>query len=249
MNTGFYVIASGMLTRSRELDVIGNNLVNSRTPGYRADRLLTSSFQQELLTRTEGRSHAVLGSGDTAAVVGEVASQFQEGLIQQTGATFDLALSGPGFFNIQSADGAVHLTRNGQFTRDAQGYLALAGAGRVLGTAGPIFLPSDDFAADPSGNLYTAAGQLLGTLRVTAPGAQEQILKEDSGLFRLAGGGAGTAAAGYTVNQGSLETSNVDLTRELTDYIAAQRAFESCSSAMQIVDAMDKKGASQIASV
>ena len=71
MLSGFYTISSGLLTRQRELDVISNNLVNTQTPGFRGDRMLTTSFEQELLIRKEqGGKQAIGGSlADRKSVV------------------------------------------------------------------------------------------------------------------------------------------------------------------------------------
>ena len=89
MLSGYYTIASGILTRQRELDVIGNNLVNVTTPGYRAEKMLISSFDQELLTRQEAyQTDALAESSSTAAVVDEVVSLFHNGTIKQTGRGF-----------------------------------------------------------------------------------------------------------------------------------------------------------------
>lgn len=61
MLSGFYTIASGILTRQREIDTIGNNLVNAQTPGYRSKRMVMSAFEQELMTRKDANSRTVIG--------------------------------------------------------------------------------------------------------------------------------------------------------------------------------------------
>ncbi|MEG2931637.1 MAG: flagellar hook-basal body protein [Ruthenibacterium sp.] len=248
MLAGYYTIASGLLTRQRQLDVIGNNLTNIQTPGYRADRLLISDFQQELLTRQEAGRRTTLGAekASTSAVAEQVVPLFQEGTIKQTGQSTDVAINGAGFFNIQAKDGTVSLTRNGQFGVDGEGYLMLPGFGRVLGDGGPIHVGGNNFSVQSDGSIYSMVGTNLGRLRVTVPPEGAALIKQENGMLQFPAGVAGTPSTNYSVLQKSLELSNVNMTQELTDMIAAQRAFQACSSALQMVDALNRKAASQL---
>lgn len=243
MLAGYYTIASGMLTRQREIDSIGNNLVNLQTPGYRADRLLVTSFDQQLLTRMEANGNEVLGGGvaSTSAVVDEVVSLFNDGLIEATNRNMDMAISGPGFFNVQAADGTVYLTRNGQFDLDEEGYLTLPGYGRVRGENGLLQLGSEGFTVEPDGMIFSPDGQLLGRLLVTVPPEGTSLLKLDNGMFQFPPNVQGQLATNYSVTQGNLELANTDINRELTYLMESQRGFQSCSSALQIVDALNRK--------
>ena len=63
MYSGFYTLASGILTRQNEIDVLGNNITNIKTPGYKADRVETSAFEMELMVRMENGNPDVLGEG------------------------------------------------------------------------------------------------------------------------------------------------------------------------------------------
>lgn len=245
---GYYTIASGMLSRQRELDVIGNNLVNTRTPGYRADRLVISSFQQELLTRMESGGKTVLGNGkaSTATIVGEVVPLFQGGTIEATDRSTDMAINGEGFFNIQAKDGSVSLTRSGQFDLDEEGYLMLPGFGRVLGEGGPLKLERTDFSVETDGTVYDHQGRQVGRLLVTVPPNGTPLVKQTNGMFRFPNGVTGVASTNYAVLQKNLEQSNVDMNQEMTNLIEAQRGFQSCASALQIMDALNRKAASQL---
>ena len=73
MLSGYYTIASGILANQRNIDTIGNNLVNIQTPGYRGERVINSSFEMELMTRRESTGNEVLGDGigHVAAIVDE----------------------------------------------------------------------------------------------------------------------------------------------------------------------------------
>ncbi len=251
MFSGFYTISSGLLTRQRELDVIGNNLVNLQTPGYRADVLVTSAFEQQLMTRIEQDGSAVLGDGiqATAAVVDEVIPLFHSGLIDQTDRMMDIAINGSGFFNIQAETGEVYLTRSGEFDVDEEGYLTLPGFGRVLGQGGEILVENQFFTVTPEGAVINAEGDSVDTLLLTSPPDGTTLQKLENGMLQFPEGAAAVAEQGYTLVQGAIERSNVDMTQEMLRMIDAQRSFQSCSSALQIIDTMNRKTAQQMLSL
>lgn len=250
MLSGFYTVASGMLSQQRDLDVIGNNLVNQQTPGYRADRTLISPFEMELATRREASGDAALGRGAPAAVVSEVATLMQNGDLRETGRSFDLAINGDGFFNIRAENGQIMLTRGGNFDTDENGDLVLPGVGRVLGRNGDTLrVGGPGFRVDETGQVYNQDDRRVGSLMLTAPEEGSALTKLDGGLFRAPQGANMRIVNDARLVQGSLELSNVNMEQELTGLLATQRAFQSCSSALQIIDGMDRKAASQIASI
>lgn len=251
MLSGYYTIASGLLTRQREIDTVGNNLINADTPGYRGDRLLISSFEQELLTRQEANSKEVLSDAGAATVarVEKVVSLLQPGTIKQTGRTCDVALAGQGFFQVRGDNGTTYLTRNGQFDLDSEGYLVLPGIGRVIGnSSGPIKPGSGEFTVDTNGSVYNAGGKLVDTLRIVSPPENATVQKLENGLFIVNGNTRTLAQNEVNVVQKSVELSNMDYNQEMTLLIEAQRAFQTCSAALQIEDGLNRK-AIQIAAI
>jgi flagellar basal-body rod protein FlgF len=252
MFTGLYTAASGILSHQREIDTIGNNLVNADTPGYRADRVVLSSFEKELLTRMDGNKNSALGtdSGSMAVVVNRIETLTNGGTLNPTGRALDAAISGNGYFTVQGNDGNTYYTRNGNFEMDKDGYLSITGLGRVLGKGGPIHLDSaQDLTILNDGTIYDGTGKALGALKISDVPQGTVIEKLENGSFRVKGGGAMGDAAGYTVYQNTLELSNVDQNQEMTMLIRAQRAYQTCSSALQVADEMDQKASTQIASV
>lgn len=252
MLAGFYTIASGMLTRQREQDTIGNNLTNSQTPGYRADRLLISPFEQELLTRTEANNgRQVLGRGiaATSAVVGEDVTMFGMGDIKDTGRDMDMAIGGEGFYNIQNDQNVVSLTRNGSFDIDDGGYLCLPGFGRVMGENGLIQVKDAKFQVDANGDIYGSDGAFIDKILVTVPQDGTEVVKLGNGMFQFGDGARLPQAQDYVISQRSLELSNVDMNLEMSYLIESQRAFQACSSALQTIDALNRKAATQIGSI
>lgn len=249
MLSGFYTIASGILTNQRNIDTIGNNLLNLQTPGYRSERVVVSSFEQELMIRREQQGVEVLGDGTgaTAAVVGDTVTLFSGGTLKPTDRGLDAAINGEGFFNITGADGVNYLTRNGGFDIDEQGYLILPGLGRVVGENGAILVGGSDIAIREDGSIENAGGELLGRLLITAPDENTALERQANGMFTSQA--PLVAAQAFQVVPKYLELSNGDMNQEMTNLLAAQRAFQNCSSALEIIDALDRKAATHIASI
>lgn len=248
MLSGFYTIASGMLASQRNIDTIGNNLENLQTPGYRGERVINSSFDQTLMSRIEARGDQVLGDGigSTVTVVDDAVSMFNMGNVKPTGRSLDFALNGDGFFNIRGEDGTTYLTKNGSFDIDDRGYLVLPGVGRVIGENGDILVKNSEFTVLEDGNIIDGDGRTLGKLSISTVNDKTELERTQDGLFIAQGA---TNATNYKVLQNYLELSNTDMNTELTNLIAAQRTFQNCSTALQMIDSLDRKAATQIASI
>lgn len=253
MQRGFYTAASGMLTKQRTIDVLSNNIVNSKTPGFRASRVVTSAFKQELLMRIEGRNTGEIGEGAIMRVVKEVPTHFEPEALEETGIPYDMGIEGAGFFNISVGnedEEKTFLTRNGHFDVDENNNLVLPGKGLVLGEKGPIKLDNSDFTVDEMGNIYDDRGRFIDRLLVTVPAEDAKIEQDANGMYFVEDMDSNTPVGAETVIwQGSLEHSNVDMNREYTLMMEAQRAFQACSSALQIMDKIDQKAANTIASL
>lgn len=257
MLEGFYTAASAVLMEQRNFNVLANNMSNTNTPGFRASRVMSSTFQQTYLTVLENGRYTYIGKGDPTRIIEEVATEFNPDLLEETGRVFDMALNGDGYFTIQGNDGeTAYLTRNGAFDIDAEGYLILPGQGRVLGEKGPIQVNGSDFTVSYAGTVYDKNGKALDKLLIQAPALQEgtdetgaqALTKYENGLYRIADGEA-LEQVDTAVYQTVLERSNVDLNREYTQMMTAQRTFQSCSAALKSIDAINEKAASRIGSV
>lgn len=249
MLSGYYTIASGLLANQRNVESIGNNLVNNQTPGYRTERIVNSAFEQELMTRRDSSGSATLGDGigATAAVVDDSLTLFDPGLLKETGRNLDIAINGDGFFNIKGTDGKTYLTRNGAFDIDSQGYLVLPGVGRVQGKSGDISIKTSDISVQSDGTVLSSTGTTVGNILISAPADNTKLERTDSGLFTTQD--ALNPSTGFQLLQKNLELSNVDMNIELTNLIAAQRALQNCASALKTVDSLNRKAAAQIAAL
>ena len=207
MIKSMYSSATGMLAQEQRLDVIGGNIANANTDGYRRDAVTLRSFNEELVSRLP--DDAAVGSLSTGAEVASVRADLSQSGLQSTGLTTDLAAEGDGFFAVDTG-GTVAYTRDGSLHLDTQGYLALSGGQRLLGENGqPIYVGTDRFTVSSDGTVRQA-----------------------DGFFTLANPQTTNAA----VRQGYLEDSNVDVAQEMTTMMAATRSFGTCQQAFKTAD-------------
>lgn len=250
MFQGFYTVTSGVLSQTRNLNVVGNNMANATTPGFKADQMIISDFQEQLLLRTGNTSkvgRTVIGTRSMIAAAVESVTDHSQGSINVTEDSLDFCISGNGFFCIQTDNGTVY-TRNGDFALDDEGYLTLPGYGRVLGTGGPIRLGTDRITADQSGNLYSEDGQnLLGRLRIVDfEDYGEQLTKTDGGVY-IANGNP--IEINGNLRWKALESSNADPIDQMTRMMSSQRALQSSAQIMKIYDELTRKIVSELGSV
>jgi flagellar basal-body rod protein FlgG len=228
MDRGLYIAASGMLAEQRRQDQIANDLANSATPGYKADRTTQTSFNSLLLANSA--TGAVVGPQSTAVEVDSVQTDFTPQPARDTGEPLDFAIAGDGFFAVQTRQG-VRYTRNGQFTADAQGRLVTAQGDPVLGRGGRALQVTADGRVDPL------------TLQVVA---LRNPRKQGDSLV------TGTPAPGGavgTVRAGALEGSGADATRSMVDMITSMRAYEAGQKVIQTIDATLGKATTQVGSL
>lgn len=245
MYSGFYTAASGMLTQQRNLNTIGNNLVNSQTPGYRAERVITKGFEEQMMYRVENGKYVPIGTQTQVSLVEEIPVIQDESSVYESGNPYDMAILGEGYFNI-NANGTTFLTRNGCFNIDEQGYLVLDEVGRVQGANGDIYIGGSDFTVDALGNVYDNEGSFSDRLYITTPAEGSELVRFDTTNFIT---NEVVAVENPTILQGGYERSNIDMNDEYTRLIEAQAAFRSCSSALQMIDNINAKSASSIASI
>jgi flagellar basal-body rod protein FlgG len=226
MDRGLYIAASGMLAEQIRQEQIANDLANASTAGYKADRTAQSTFGDLLLANSG--SGAVVGRQSTAVQVAAIETDFTPAAARDTGEPLDFAVTGEGFFAVQTPQG-VRYTRNGQFALDSQGRLVTARGNLVLGRGGaPI--ASRDGKVD---------ARLIGVVNLTNP------RKEGDSLVSGTPAGAATGQ----VRAGALEASGADAARAMVDMIASMRAFEAGQKVIQAIDDTLGRAATQVGAV
>lgn len=249
-----YTAATGMAAQELNVQVISNNIANMRTTGYKKQR---AAFQDLIYdhVRRVGAQASDQGTimpvgidvGGGVKTVGTPRSMTQ-GTLSQTGNDLDIAIRGEGFFKIQMTDGTFTYTRDGTFTTDGQG--------RIVNAQGNLLQPTITIPQNSSGLTINAQGQVS----VTVPGSTTpQIIGQISVTRFINKAGlqpigdnlfTDTPASGPPqdgiantdgfgdMQQGNLEQANVEVVSEISDLIAAQRAYEMNAKVVSAADQM-----------
>ena len=238
MLRGLYTAATGMATQRSRMDVVTNNIVNAQTTGFKKDDVMSSSFEKVMLDET-GDPNVLstaneVGPYSFGTHVNQVYTDFSDGSPEQTDRNCDLAISGDGFFAVQTPQGERY-TRAGNFEVDSQGYLVTSDGYSVLGSNGPIKVGSENFSVDSEGNV-TAGGSRAGTLRIVSFADTGTLRKQGDNLYYANGGGTPTAAKGYQILQGYQESSNVGIADEMVDMMTIYRAYEANQKVLSMTD-------------
>lgn len=256
MVKGFHTLASNMLVQSRNLNVISNNMGNTATPGFKKDVLISSTFREEMMVRNGNKNKANPQElGTTTSMIRaaqETVTDFSDGAYLESDRALDFAVKGSGFFEIQAqgeGENQVLYTRNGSFTIDDEGYLALENVGRVMGANGPIQPPTDKLAVRENGEIYTEDGAYVDTLTLVSFTDTTQLLKAGEGMFLNNNPDNVEAGAINTVMGNMLERSNVSLTEELTAMMSSQRALQSASQVLKMYDQLLSKVVTEVGKV
>jgi flagellar basal-body rod protein FlgG len=253
MISALWVARTGLDAQQTQLDVISNNLANTATNGYKRSRAVFEDLLYQNIRQPGAQSSQTttlpsgLQVGTGVRPVSTVRIQTQ-GNLQQTSNNFDLAVQGSGFFQVLMPDGTTAYTRDGSFQQDSQGQLVTS-AGYPLQPA--ITIPADalsvTIAKDGTVSVTqpgSSASSQVGSMQVATfvnPGGL-QAVGENLFLETSASGTAtpttpGTNGSG-TVNQGYVETSNVNVAEELVSLIQTQRAYEFNSRVVTTADQM-----------
>lgn len=244
MIKGIYTAASGMLAESVRTDVTANNLANVNTAGYKKDIAVTKDFANMLIHRiNDGRNTPVIGSMGIGTLVDEIATIQAPGMMRHTANTFDMAIEGKGYFVVETPAGE-RFTRNGTFSRNAQGELVTQEGHRVLGQGGPIVLGNGAKVEVSGDGRIAVDGIETGVLRVVEFTNEKQLVKEGDSLFN--GNGAQPSQSTSQVRQGVIEQSNVNVVAEMVNLIAGYRAYEVNAKTVQAHDQLLDKAVNEV---
>ncbi len=227
MDNALFVGLSRQLTLRRELDIVANNIANADTTGFKVESLMVETEPMRPANTSPGPKPVKF------VIDRSVGRDFGQGGLRTTGATFDLAIDGDGFFKIQTAEGERY-TRNGQFTLDALGRLTTPGGQAVLDDGGGeivIDLERGRVTIGADGTVSQGAERVgkVGVVRF-----QELSVLEKTGdnFYRNTSNAAAEAAPDAKVRQGMLEGSNVKPIAEITRMLQVTRAYESMAKMM-----------------
>ncbi len=225
MVKGLRHAALALIPRINQQAVISNNLANVNTPAFKRDRL----FVEILRTRDDSAAPDDQG----LALSERIVTDFGQGSLRQTGAPLDLALSGDGFFVVQTATGEA-LTRGASFHLSEEGRIVNGLGEALLGSGGAITIPSGattlTIGADGT---VSADAKAIDRVRVVAVENTNLLRKIEAGRYHL-DQGLPVPASDYEVRQGFLESSNATGIEEMTKMMALFREYEAAQRAMKI---------------
>ncbi len=246
MLKGFYNATSAMLTHQQNLNVVGNNMTNISTAGYKQKHYTATTFDEVMYSRLgnkDGRGPEI-GTQSYIRATSDITTDFRQGSLEPTGIALDFAINGDGFFAIQDANGNVTYTREGNFSLDDQGYLCLSDKGRVLDAQNnPIYMGTDQIKCDNYGSIFTKLGGYLGKIGVFSFADMDALTQNEQGMFL--GNGAEVNTNAVVLNK-HLERSNTDMVKQMTDMIAVQRSFQSAAQISKIYDQLMTKATNDI---
>lgn len=229
-----YISASGASAQLRDLDVVSNNLANVGTPGFKRSE---SIFRAVLEARLRNVDGALQPGAPASAFVSTdlVGTDFGRGSAERTGSPIHAMIDGPGFFEIETDQGARY-TRAGNFIVNREGMLASPGGNVVMGEGGPITILAGDARIDPTGSVSDRNGNILGRLKVVDFEDLQSLESVGRSLYRAGDVAVERVVEGPQLIPGSIEGSNVETARELATMVMLQRAFETNLRAMQTDD-------------
>jgi flagellar basal-body rod protein FlgG len=247
---------SSMMAQQEKLDCISNNIANVNTNGYKKSNANFKDLVYESLDRagypvsSDKNGKAILQNG-TGVRVGEWIKDTSQGNITATNTQTDLAIDGTGYFEVVQADNSKAYTRSGDFTTDANGNIVDARGNRLsivdnLGNdinkiGGPYKFKRDNFSVDSKGTVSikeNGVESTVGKVKISSVIGYSSMISIGDGLFMPKPGVEVTNSKDYSILQGYIELSNVDITTEMTEMLVTQRAFQLSSTTLKTADEM-----------
>ncbi len=240
MDSGLYAACAGLVARTQSLDTIANNLANASTTGFRARHNTFSS-----VLASTGQHHLSLVNQDANdyGVLGGTHIDSTQGSLSPTGNELDMAIEGPGYFQIKTAKGSA-FTRAGSFRISAQRELVTITGDKVLGENGePISIVGSPVSISGDGTI-SSNGAVSGKIKLVEfkPGVQPENFGADN--YSVPDKDIEPATNSH-VRQGMLENSNVNPTTSVVELITAQREVETMRHVLTMFNSEMDKTATQ----
>jgi len=237
MVRGLYIAGTGMLLQRRRMETITNNIANADTTAYKREHFISHSFDEVLIRRINDHNRfwpdRRVGPLNLGTQVDHLEIDFQMGSLEGTERPTDLALVGDGFFVVQTPQGERY-TKTGHFYLDNEGYLINGDGYYLLGQNGPIYVGGLDFRVDTFGNVWTENG-FSDSIRVVSFEDNTTLRRQGDNLY-FATQDPMAAPNEYRIAQGFLESSNVDIGREMVDMLTMYRTYETNQRMITMID-------------
>lgn len=258
MLKGLYTAWTGMINEQNRLDTMTNNLANASTVGFKKEGTTSQTFDSVLAVKLKDASVGLatvqpIGIQNPGVKIGENYVDYSQGSFRVTGNTFDLALSGDGFFAIEYTNKAdetsTMYTRAGNFTLNAEGYLVNSDGDYVLDSDNKRIRldPLKEAEIQADGMIYQD-GSKVAEIQVIDFEDYNYLERYGETYFRPIEG-AKTTTASAEVNSGYLEMSNVQVVSEMVNMISITRQYESNQKLLQTYDSTLDKAVNELGKV
>ncbi len=239
--------ASGMKSRMETLDILANNVANTGTAGFKSDREFYNLYTSQ---EAADAQNGFRPDPSTLPVVERHWTDFGQGTFLKTGNSLDLAISGKGFFVVESSGGPLY-TRNGNFRLASDGQIVTTDGKVVRATrpdGKPVKLdPQVPIDIDATGEILQN-GQVQGKLSLVTFGDESRLAKLGSTYFKFDGPNPQVATAAE-VHQGSLESANVPVAEAAVRLVGVMRQFEMLQRAISLGSDMNRRAVEEVARV
>ncbi|MFP4084970.1 MAG: flagellar basal-body rod protein FlgF [Desulfonatronovibrio sp.] len=252
MQDSMYSAFFGAMSQEARMNIISNNLANANTTGYKRGEVAFEdvfvryvSDYADPNTTLEDRILWPEAKLRSQTRVSPAHLNFEQGGLKNTGNQLDMALTGEGFFEVETPEGEVAYTRNGSFYRDPEtGTLITGQRFQLLGEAGPIVIPEDavDIVVSEDGQV-SADGEILDAINMVSFDDLNVLEKMGRQLLRVKEGvdAQPVPAENTLVKQGFLEDSNVEVVYEMVNMISTMRNFEAMQKVVSTTQEKDQQ--------
>ena len=236
MLRGLYTAYTGMLNEQYRMDIMSNNLANADTTGFKKEGSTSQAYDEVMAVKIKDLSENPnvpkrLGKMSLGVKIGETYTDFTQGSLRVTDNTYDLALGGEGFFNIEftnkAGETSTKYTRDGGFTLTKEGYLVTKDGDYLLGQDGRIQISTTaaETVIDRDGNIYQD-GNLVTKIKVTEFEDTNYLTHYGETMWDAKEGAVSHDVENPNIYQGYLEMSNANVVKEMVNMITISRQYE-----------------------
>lgn len=237
MLRGLYTSYTGMLNEQYRMDIMSNSLANVNTVGFKKEGSTSQAYADVMAVKIKDWTETPntpkkLGNMSLGVKIGETYTDFSQGSFRTTENTYDLAIGGKGFFNIEftnkAGETSTKYTRDGGFTITKDGYLVTKDGDFVLGENGRIQLSTTAGATvfDRAGNIYQD-DRLVASLKITDFEDTNYLAHYGETMWDAMEGAVEKEPENTEIFQGFLEMSNASVVKEMVNMITISRQYES----------------------
>lgn len=237
MANGIYSALSGAIGQTHALDVMANNMANLGTTGFKGSRAVF----KEMLAKADG----VVNQTHRQVRLDNIQTDFSTGGIKVTNNPLDVAIAGDGFFEVQTDEGPRY-TRAGSFQVDEQGNISMLDGKLIMGDGGPITVPPGKAIHIVENGMVMGEEMELGRLKIVEFKDRTELVQAGHNLWKAPDGVQSETVENPRVIPGSIERSNVNAVKAMTEMVRVSRSYEALLKAVETFRAADQRTVSDL---